>query len=240
MWASPPVRSMSTLVVGGPSGVPQRTKQEPGASSIPSTRITSSWCEYAWWTYIPNSGPLPGHTRRLCTWGLGSLQNLNPNFHLSSHCGMSPWSREPHQHDCWGPRAPAIYGAGHLPARHWGDSIPKRPTSLALGAPPSAKVEDSVKPVATSSQVSPLAAMPDYTEPIDQTPKVVCTPTTLPTKTLGTNTAALPEEVISLQKETNKVMGCLLITRSSLDAHWRKQVSDFKMGPSSQWGHWGY
>ena len=78
---------------------------------------------------------------------------------------------------------------------------------MALKVPPSARVEDSTKPVATSSQVLLQVATPDDTEPIDQTPKVVCTPTTLPTKTLGADTGALPEEVISLQEEMNKVMG---------------------------------
>ena len=68
----------------------------------------------------------------------------------------------------------------------------------------------------------------DDNELMDQAPEVVCT-TTLPTKTLGADTSVLPEEVISLQEEMNKVRGCLLTTRSSLDAHGRKQVSDFEM-----------
>ena len=84
---------------------------------------------------------------------------------------------------------------------------------MALGAPPSARVEDSSKLVVTSSQASLQAAMPDDTEPINQTPEVVCTPTTPPTKTSGTNTGTLPEEVILLQEEMNKTMGCILTTR---------------------------
>ena len=39
----------------------------------------------------------------------------------------------------------------------------------------------------------------------------------------------LPEEVILLQEEINSAMGCLLMTRASIDTHQRKQVSDFKM-----------
>ena len=109
-----------------------------------------------------------------------------------------------------------------------GSSTPKSPTSMALGGPPSARAEDSSKPVATSSPVSPWVATPDDTEPINQTPKVVCAPTTLPTKTPGADIGTLPKEVILLQEEMNRTMGCLLITRSSLDAHQRKQVSDFE------------
>ena len=60
-------------------------------------------------------------------------------------------------------------------------------------------MEDSSKVVATSSQASLGATMPDITEPIIQPPKAVYTPTTLPTKTPGAGMGALPEEVILLQ-----------------------------------------
>ena len=99
---------------------------------------------------------------------------------------------------------------------------------MALGALPSARAEDSSNLVVTSSQVSLQVAMPDDTEAINQTPKMVCAPTTLPTKTLGTDMGTIPKEVILLQEEMNRTMGHLLMTRSSLDAHQRKQVSDFE------------
>ena len=72
-------------------------------------------------------------------------------------------------------------------------------------------------------------ATPDITEQIDQTPEVVCAPITLPAKTPGTDTNALPRNVILLQEEMNRAMGHLLTTRSSLDTHWQKQVLNFKM-----------
>ena len=53
--------------------------------------------------------------------------------------------------------------------------------------------------------------------------------TTLPAKTPEANTGALPEEVSLLQEEMNKAMGHLLMTRTSLDTHQQKQVSDFEM-----------
>ena len=37
------------------------------------------------------------------------------------------------------------------------------------------------------------------------------------------------QNIVQLQKEVNKALDDLLMTRSSLDAHWRKQVSDFEM-----------
>ena len=99
---------------------------------------------------------------------------------------------------------------------------------MALGISSPTRVEDSSQLVATS-QTSLWAAMPDNTMLIIQPPKAVCTPTTPPTKTPGADMGALPEEVILLQEERNSVMGHLLMTRVSIDAHQRKQVSDFKM-----------
>ena len=81
-----------------------------------------------------------------------------------------------------------------------GSSTPKRPASAALGAPPSSKVEDSSKPLATSSQVSFQVAMPNITEPINQTLEVSCTPTTLPAKIPRMDTNALPGNVILLPR----------------------------------------
>ena len=36
-------------------------------------------------------------------------------------------------------------------------------------------------------------------------------------------------DVTQLKEEANKALGHLLVTRSSINAHWRKQVSDFGM-----------
>ena len=67
-----------------------------------------------------------------------------------------------------------------------------------------------------------MSTHPDDTVPINQTPEVVCAPTTLPTRTLGADTGALPEEVILLQEEMNGAMAHLVMTRASVDAHQRK------------------
>ena len=95
---------------------------------------------------------------------------------------------------------------------------------MALG-PPSSQGEDSPKLIAISSQASPQAVMPDNNELSDQTPEEVHTPT----KGLCADDGILPKEVISLQEEMNRAMECLHMTRSSLDTHQRKQVSDFQV-----------
>ena len=56
-----------------------------------------------------------------------------------------------------------------------GCSTPKRPGSLASGAPP-LLLESSVKPVDTSSQVSPQASIPDDAKPDDPTPEEISIP----------------------------------------------------------------
>ena len=52
-----------------------------------------------------------------------------------------------------------------------------------------------------------------------------------PVKTLGPSGDAPSVDVAQLQEEANKVLGHLLVTRSSINAHQRKQVSN--------WGHQG-
>ena len=86
-------------------------------------------------------------------------------------------------------------------------------------------LESSVKLVDTSSQVSPQASIPDDAELDDPTLEEI----SLPVKTLGLGASVLPGDVIQLQEEEGKALGCLLVTRSSLNAHCRKQVSDLKM-----------
>ena len=62
-----------------------------------------------------------------------------------------------------------------------GCSTPKRPVSLALGAPPPLMLESSVKPVDTSSQVSLQASIPDNAELDNLTLEEI----SLPVKTSG-------------------------------------------------------
>ena len=120
-----------------------------------------------------------------------------------------------------------------------GDSTQKRPTSAALEAPPSARMEDSSKLVATFPQVSPWTALADDTVPIShssptttvpETPRVASIPATPPSKTsTGNDTGTLPKEVLHLQEVMNRVMGWLLMTRVFMDSHQEKEVSDFHM-----------
>ena len=77
----------------------------------------------------------------------------------------------------------------------------------------------------TSSQVSLQVSVPDDAEPEDPTLEEI----SLPIETLGLGAGALPMDVVQVQEEAGKAWGCLLMTRSSFDAHQQKQVSDFKM-----------
>ena len=107
-----------------------------------------------------------------------------------------------------------------------GCATPKRPVSLALGASPSLRPESSAKPMDTSSQVSPQVSIPNDAELDNMTLEE----NSLPVKTLERDAGILPADVFQLQEEAGKDLGCPFATRSSLNAHWRKQVSDFEMG----------
>ena len=109
-----------------------------------------------------------------------------------------------------------------------GCSTPKRPVSLALGARPPLLLESTTKPVDTSSQVSPQASIPEDAEPEDPTLEEI----SLPNETSGLGTNILSMDVVQLQEEVGKALGCLLTTKSSIDALWQKQVSDFEMALS--------
>ena len=112
------------------------------------------------------------------------------------------------------------------PAKHWGVPPPKDQCPLASGAPSSLRLESSAKPMDISSQVSLQVSILDNAEPNDPTLEEI----SLPVKILGLGAGFLPRDVIQLQEEVGKALGCLLVTRSSLDACWRKQILDFEMG----------
>ena len=111
-------------------------------------------------------------------------------------------------------------GTGHFQSS-FKDSHPKKASIHGPGGSTPSKVEDSSKPLATSSQASLQAATPKVTESVNHT--------TLSAKIPEANTGALPQEVTLFQEEMNKTIGHLLMTRMSLDACQWKQVSDFKM-----------
>ena len=63
-------------------------------------------------TFIPISGPLLVHTWGPPTQGLSFLLNIYTNFPIS--LWNVPYSRWPHQHDCWSVIAPILCYAGCL------------------------------------------------------------------------------------------------------------------------------
>ena len=106
-----------------------------------------------------------------------------------------------------------------------GSSTPKRPGSLALATPLPLKPEDSTKPVNTSFQVS----IPDDADMDDPTPEEIHASPSPPVRILRPSGEAPSLDVALLQEEASKALGHLMATRSSINACWRKQVSDFGM-----------
>ena len=103
-----------------------------------------------------------------------------------------------------------------------GDSTPKRPVSLALASSPTLKLDDFPKPVDTSSQVS----IPDEEEVDDPMLEDIHASPSHPDGAPEGSSNAPPLEVIQLQEEANKALGCLLVMRSTINAHRRKEISD--------------
>ena len=154
MWASLPTRSTQTLTVWGLGGEPWRTKWGLGARANLAIRNTCPGHGYAWqtcpWTFIITGGSPPGHTGRLYVWCPSSLQHFDTTY--PSHITMEhPPKADSHismNAEVWELLSHAMLGTSSQVAE---DSTPKRPTSVALGAPPSTRADDSSKLVATSS-----------------------------------------------------------------------------------------
>ena len=102
-------------------------------------------------------------------------------------------------------------------------STPKRPESLVSATPLPLKLGDFTKPVDTSSEVS----IPDYSEMDDPTIEEIHASPSLPVKTSGPSSGAPSLDVTWLQEEANRALGCLLVTRSSINVHQWKQVLVF-------------
>ena len=129
-----------------------------------------------------------------------------------------------------------------------GDSTPRRPTSVAWVTPSTIRQKDLLRPdqpdlalpklVTISQQVLPQVARPDVTIPVShlpsstvilETPKATSVPAILqPRACPGMDPSILSNDVLQLQEKMNRAIGCLPITRESMDAHHRKQLSDFK------------
>ena len=106
-----------------------------------------------------------------------------------------------------------------------GSSTPKRPGSLALATPLPLKMEDSARLVDTSLEVS----APKDVEMDDPTLEEILVSLSPLVNTPGSSREAPSVKVVQLQEEANKALDHLLVTRSSLDARQRRQVSDFGM-----------
>ena len=106
-----------------------------------------------------------------------------------------------------------------------GGSTPKRLEPIVLVTPLPPKQEDFARPVDTSSQVS----TPDDAEMEDPSLEEIPATSSPTARTPGPSSDAPPLDVAHLQEEANKALGDLLVTKSLIDAHWQKLVSDFGM-----------
>ena len=135
-----------------------------------------------------------------------------------------PQSGGPNQHDHGGQWTPIPGSPGHFWPSIW-KFHPQKTGSLSLATSLPLKPEDSAKLVDTSSQVS----IPDDAEMDNPILEEINASSSHPDGTPEPSGNALSLDVTQIQEEANKALGCLLATRSTIDACWRKEVSDFGM-----------
>ena len=169
------------------------------------------------------SRPLPIHHKGARAWDPFPRQWFEPYSCWQPHLGFHPkaegqisMTMEVSELLSWAALDTSGIGSG--------SSTPKGLGSLAMATLLPLKSEDFANLVDTSSKVSdPEDVEMDYPtlEKIHVSPP-------LWSKLWGL-VGSSPMDVSQLQEEVNKAMGHLLVTRYSLDARWRKQVSDFGM-----------
>ena len=106
-----------------------------------------------------------------------------------------------------------------------GSSTPKGLEPMVLVTPLPPKLEDLAKLVDTSSQVS----APDDSEIEDPSLEEIPAISSPTSRTLGPNGDAPSLDVVHLQEEAIKAFGDLIATKSSIDSHWQKLLSNFIM-----------
>ena len=114
--------------------------------------------------------------------------------------GTSPQSGESSQHDHGGQWTPIAGAALDTSSQALGSSTPKRPASMALGAPSSLGLENSAKPMDTSSQASLQGKHSRWCRAGQSDPwGDLCSPFPL-VETLGPGASILPGDVIQLKR----------------------------------------
>ena len=106
-----------------------------------------------------------------------------------------------------------------------GNSTTKRSNPMVVLTPPTHKLRDPSGLVDTSSQVS----SPDDAEMavmVEASLEGIPSPTA---ETPGPSSSAPPTDASYLQEETNKALGELLATKSSINTHWQKLVWELGM-----------
>ena len=106
-----------------------------------------------------------------------------------------------------------------------GSTTPKRQEPMVLVTLLPIKLEDFLKPVDMSSQVSTLNNAEMEAASLEEIPA----PSSPTTEAQGSSGNAPPPDAAHLQEEANKALGDLLNFKPSIDVCWQKLVSKFSM-----------
>ena len=195
-----------------------------GSGKNHSAKITVRWHNYTqWWAYLPTSGHLTIHNG--WTWVQDPFLSGGFKLYFPTHPATVPSPKaESCQHDHGGLWTPITGGSGHL----WSSIGVFHPQKTSVPGLRSTTLSQATKFCQTSGHLLSGVPTGEHSRQC-QTRQSDHWRDFSSSQTSGLGAGILPGDVVQLQEEAGKVLGCLLVTRSSLNAHWRKQVSDFEM-----------
>ena len=221
----PPIRGSPTSGLRLLGGLPRRTQQVSSFSDNVSAWVAIQWCDYTWkWINFPTRDLSQSTTKEQESKALSLGSGVSPSLAASPTRALPPKAEGQISMTMEVSKllSRAALNTSGLASR---SSTPKRPGSLALATPLPVKLGDSAKQVDASSQGS----ISDDAEMDDPTLKEIHASPSHLVKTPGPSSRSPSLDVTQLQEEANKALGHLLATRSSINTHWRKQLSDFGM-----------
>ena len=155
-------------------------------------------------------------TRRHHPWQMLSYHYIQlPQDH-------SPKARKRGQHDHGGKESSVTGDIRH--ACSWVRELsPKRPNPVVILTPPPYKPKELPKPVDTSSQVSTQDGIKMAEASLGEVLTIISPIAMAP----RSRSITLPEDMSQLHEKANKVLGELLVTKSSIDTHRQKGVRNW-------------
>ena len=167
---------------GWPGSVPWGAKWGLGTGDNLPVKVTGPWHEHVRWFSTVNQcssqwNSCKPHQKTVCQ---RPQLHAEPHPQLPSSCFTlkCPTKADSHISMTAEVRELLSHAVLDTSSQELGTSTPKRPASVALGAPSTVTPEgDSSKLVTTPPQTSPQAVTPNGSKPLNQTPEAVCTPT---------------------------------------------------------------